>query len=200
MLSPVFLLTSILVIVIPGPNVLVLVATSLQFGLRAALLTLIGTASAMAFQLTLVCFATSAWVSAADNGLSWLKWSGVIVLTGLAIQQFVRAFNKPSSTPLTPSHATFTGFWVALSNPKTLVFFSAFLPQFVAPGVPYIPSIALLSIVFWVLATGFDALYVLAATSLRALLTRRHLLRTCSFASAVVYTVAALFLALKSLN
>jgi threonine/homoserine/homoserine lactone efflux protein len=69
------------------------------------------------------------------------------------------------------------GFLVSFANPKTLLFYGAFLPQFVAPDRPLGPQLALLSITFLFLALGIDGGWALLAGRSRQLLLQRGRLR-----------------------
>ena len=126
--------TAILV-AIPGPNVALIVATSLSRGTRYGLLAVAGTTLGVALQLALTVVGLTALVEIVAIGLEWLRWLGVAYLVYLAI----RAWRAPTDdlTGAGPhrrsSHALFWGgAGVAVVNPKTLLFNSAFLPQFVS--------------------------------------------------------------------
>ncbi|MEL7238657.1 MAG: LysE family translocator, partial [Planctomycetota bacterium] len=67
------------------------------------------------------------------------------------------------------------GFLVILSNPKALIFFGAFIPQFVDPSAPATPQIVLLAATFMVVATAIDGAYAVAAGSLGRRLTRTRI-------------------------
>jgi homoserine/homoserine lactone efflux protein len=69
------------------------------------------------------------------------------------------------------------GFLVSLTNPKTLLFYGAFFPQFVAPGADLGPQLALLSITFLAVAAALDGCWALAADRLRGALALRGTLR-----------------------
>lgn len=162
-----FLATSILFIVIPGPNVLVVVATSLQAGWRRGLQTVVGTSLAMVIQLAVAALATSGLLVALNVGLRWLKWAGVIYLAILGVRALRHAW-RPMPEPLPGAIGSLQrGFWISLTNPKTILFFSAFLPQFVSPAGDAVSQLMLLSVSFWGLATLLDSTYVLAADRLR---------------------------------
>ena len=64
-------------------------------------------------------------------------------------------------------------FLVSLVNPKTLIFYGAFFPQFITPDRPVMPQAALLSAVFLVIALAIDSGWAVAASRVRPLLTRR---------------------------
>ncbi|MFM1896528.1 MAG: hypothetical protein RLZZ385_1602 [Pseudomonadota bacterium] len=164
-----FALVATLVIVIPGPNVLVVVATALQHGRRRGLQTVMGTSSAMVVQLTVAALGTAGLVNLLRDGFFYLKWAGVGYLTWIGVNMLLHAHRRVP-TSVTAMCSFQRGFWVSLTNPKTILFFGAFLPQFVLGSEPYLPQIALLSGIFWILAVLLDSSYALLAAAAAGLL------------------------------
>lgn len=167
-----FVLVSIGIILLPGPSVLVIVSTSLCEGKTRGLQTVAGTSLAMIIQLMVAALGTSWLVHSLAEGFFWLKWIGVAYLVYLGIQHFL---NMRTTTQNTVSAiGTFQrGFWVSLTNPKTILFFSAFLPQFADASGSYAVQIAILSFLFWGLALMIDSTYVILANKLSPLLKRK---------------------------
>ena len=194
-----FLLTSIGFIVIPGPNVLVIVSTSINQGVKRGLQTVAGTTTAMALQLLIAGLASASVVQLVQHGLSWLKWVGLLYLCYLALQHWRRAWrNKEQSGSIASETAVWTfsrGFLVSISNPKTILFFTAFLPQFTSAEFNYSIQITVLSLTFVVAALLFDSLYAILAGRLRHLLWRPRLQHGISGS---LYGLAALGLYLHS--
>ena len=161
-----FLLISSLVIVVPGPNVLLILATALQHGRIRGLQTIFGTLIAMAFQLGIAAVGTAWLAELMSEAFAIVKWAGVGYLFYLGIERlrFACGPDATEAAPTPSARATFwRGFLVALTNPKTILFFGAFLPQFVTPSLPIAPQIALLSLSFLTLAFMFDVCYALFA-------------------------------------
>ena len=107
--------TSVLVM-IPGPNVALIVANSLKYGLRMGIVTVLGTTFGVGLQLLLVVFGLAALVEIAAETLTWIKWAGVVYLVYLGI----RTWGEPAGD-LAAVEATPIIFWrgclVALLNP-----------------------------------------------------------------------------------
>ncbi|MBT8148041.1 MAG: LysE family translocator [Gammaproteobacteria bacterium] len=160
-----FLLLSIAIIVIPGPNVMVIVATSLSRGPKRGMQTVAGTSLAMLIQLVIAGIGTGVLVNVLAQGLIWLKWAGVAYLIYLGVSQL---FGSPGERQSDlPATVVFNrGFLISLTNPKTILFFSAFLPQFVSPEASYGSQIAILSLLFWLLAMVLDSAYALLAAQI----------------------------------
>ncbi len=83
-----FVLASAVLILIPGPNVTLLVANSLAYGARRALATLAGTSSAIALQLVITVLGMTSLMLVLATWFEWLRWAGVLYLVYLGVQQW----------------------------------------------------------------------------------------------------------------
>lgn len=161
-----FVAAATALILAPGPNLALIVANSLAHGARYGLTTVAGTASAMVLQLTVVVFGASALLALLSDWFSVLRWVGVAYLVWLGLRAWHAApcafADAPADKKSAP--AIFArGFLVSLANPKTLLFFGAFLPQFVTPGPDETGQLALLAVTFFVLSSFGDSLWALFA-------------------------------------
>lgn len=169
-----FVLASVLLMLLPGPNVAQIVGNSIGNGMRAGLLTVAGAASAMGLQLGFTCLGLHAALGLAGNMFAWLRWAGVIYLIYLGL----KAWNAPATSLTTPvaAKAPFVlfkrAFLVSLTNPKTLFFFSAFFPQFITDNAHVLRQMLILSISFLLIALVIDTGWALFAHHSRKLLTR----------------------------
>src|ERR1700722_8629688 len=128
-----FILATTVLILIPGPNVALIVANSIAYGYRYGLLTVAGTSSAMVIQLTLTGLGMSEMLGNVAHLFEWVRWIGVAYLAYLGIKQWLATpVDLTNTPPQAKSVRTIflRGFLVSLTNPKTLLFFSAFFPQF----------------------------------------------------------------------
>lgn len=175
-----FVAASAALIAIPGPNVALIVANSVAHGRRYGLLTVGGTGTAMVLQLALTVVGMTGTLSLMSHVFDWVRWAGVAYLMWLGVQ----AWRAPAVdlTRIAPEprsgRAIFArGFLVSLTNPKTLLFYGAFFPQFVAPGADLGPQLALLSATFLTIAVALDGCWALSAARLRGTLAVRGRLR-----------------------
>lgn len=171
-----FVAASAVLILIPGPNVALIVANSVAHGTRFGLLTVAGTSSAVVVHLALTVLGATAILSFLAASFDWLRWAGVFYLVWLG----VRAWRAPAvDLAGTEAQARSVklifgrGFLVGLINPKTLLFYGAFLPQFVTPGPTEADQLLLLAVTFLVVATVLDGVWAVLAGRLRKLL-RTH--------------------------
>ncbi|MEY8828396.1 LysE family translocator [Sedimentitalea sp. XS_ASV28] len=163
-----FLLASFILAVTPGPSVLYIVARSSLQGRQYGLASVGGVAlgnfgNAMGASLGLAAlFAVSA------VAFTVVKWAGAAYLVYLGVKT-IRDARKTARMNVTPAPKSAMrifrdGFFVALLNPKTTIFFAAFLPQFMtATGNIAAQSMAL-GAVFVAMAAATDTAYALAAS------------------------------------
>ncbi len=193
-----FVLVAFGLIVIPGPNVLVIVSTSMLHGQTRGLQTVAGTSLAMLVQLALAGVGTSWFISLFADGLSILRWSGVAYLSYLGLRHLNEIRSTDNQIPEPSISASFArGFLISLSNPKTLLFFSAFLPQFVDPSSHYGFQIAMLSATFWSLAIILDSCYAIFAVRLMSFLGERFTSRVQHGAGGLLFLGAGTWLAVS---
>lgn len=187
--------TSVLVL-IPGPNVALIVANTLKHGLRAGVTTVFGTTAGIALQLVIVAAGLSALIQAAASALMWIKWLGVIYLLYLALITWRQPATDLTGVPADARPKVFRhGLLLAMVNPKVLLFNAAFLPQFVRDtGNPHV-QLAQLAVVYLVVIVIGDMLWAVFASSARRGLARFGHLR--NRVTAVLLLGASLGLALS---
>ncbi|WP_269792766.1 LysE family translocator [Stenotrophomonas sp. Iso1] len=162
----------------PGPDVLYIISRSLRGGRRAGVAAVAGISAGCLVHVALaslglgMLLATSATLFTAIKwiGAAYLLWVGVRLLRNpgvpAALQDGVDAANSPAGT----GWQVFAGgFLTNVLNPKVVLFFLAFLPQFIAPSVQNKAlAFALLGIVFTINALPVNAIYVLLADRMRS--------------------------------
>ena len=167
-----FLVASILFIQVPGPSLLFTIGRALTVGRRDALLSVVGNALGVVVQVLLVALGLGALVAASATvytavkvgGAAYVVWLGVQAVRHRGDARLVLQQGTTSGPRGSRRRSVATGLVVGVTNPKTLVFFVAFLPQFVdqqAGGTGL--QVAVLGLVFGVLACCSDSLWALAA-------------------------------------
>ncbi len=164
---------TIVLLLIPGPNVAIIVATSLRDGLRYGLITALGTTAGLALQLVLVVGGMAALIEAAAATLTWIKWAGVVYLVWLGVRTWNEAAADLADADIVSRTVTFwRGFGLAVVNPKTLLFNAAFLPQFVPAGPDAAGQLVLVASVFLGIVIVGDSLWAVFAAAARNYLIR----------------------------
>jgi homoserine/homoserine lactone efflux protein len=166
-----FLLITLVLFLIPGPIVTLVVATSVSKGLRAGLVTVAGTSSGNAMLLAVIALGLSWILQHALAGFEVLRFLGAGYLIWLGIQAWRGA---GPGTPVPRNERVYfrRGVLVALSNPKTIAFFTAFLPQFVDPALPAATQLLVMCAVTALLAALSDSAWAVASGMGRAWLMR----------------------------
>jgi homoserine/homoserine lactone efflux protein len=165
---------------IPGPNVALIIANSVAYGPRFGLLTVAGTSTAMVAQLGLTALGMTEILGTLGVWFEWLRWVGAFYLFYLGITQWrAPAIDLTKTKPEPKSaRAIYTrALLVSLTNPKTLLFYGAFFPQFVDTHRPVGLQIAILSVTFLALAVLVDGGWALVASHARSVLASRGRLR-----------------------
>lgn len=165
-----FVVASILFIQVPGPSLLFTIGRALTVGRRDALLSVVGNALGLVTQAVCVAIGLGALVAASATAFTVLKLAGAAYVVHLGIQAIRRrgearaALAAGGAGRAAPAwRSVRTGFVVGATNPKTIVFFAAFLPQFVSAGGPAAPQLLVLGLLFGVLAVLSDTVWALAA-------------------------------------
>lgn len=164
-----FLVASILFIQVPGPSLLFMLGRALTVSRREALISVLGNALGLMVQVVLVAVGLGAVVAASATAYTVLKVVGAAYIVWLGVKAIRhrgdarRALLEGARVPTRRGQALTTGLVVGLTNPKTIVFFVAFLPQFTSDAGPAGAQIALLGLVFAVLAVLSDSTWAVLA-------------------------------------
>lgn len=171
----VFVLASALLVATPGPNVALIVGTSLTHGARTGLMTVAGVNIGLVIQLAVVALGLAWIVDFFARQFDTIRFAGAAYLLFLGLQTLWKSRNAAATTvaPLSANRAFARGFAVAFANPKTLIFQAAFLPQFLSSGEGRAAELWLLAATFAVIAAVGDAVWALCAARARAALTSR---------------------------
>ncbi len=175
-----FVAASAILILIPGPNVALIVANSVAHGTRFGLLTVAGTSIAVVVHLALTVLGATAILNFLAASFDWLRWAGVVYLVWLGVRAWRAGPVDLAGTEAQVRSVRLIfarGFLVGLTNPKTLLFYGAFLPQFITPGPAAADQLLLLAVTFLVVAIVLDGVWAILAGRLRGLLTTHARLR-----------------------
>jgi threonine/homoserine/homoserine lactone efflux protein len=156
---------------LPGPIVTLLIANGLRHGTRAALTNIAGVQTALLIVIGIVAIGLTSLMATMGYWFNWVRFAGAIYLIWLGIKLIrdpVEGVNASEAPPPPRGGFFLQGFLVALSNPKLLVFFGAFIPQFVDMSRDHLPQVALLGVTFMIVAGLTDAAYALLAGRVRS--------------------------------
>jgi threonine/homoserine/homoserine lactone efflux protein len=175
-----FLVASILFIQVPGPSLLFTIGRALTVGRSEALLSVIGNALGLLVQIAFLAVGLGAVVAASAEAFTVLKLVGAAYVVYLGVQAI--RHRGDARTALDGAEvagrgrgwsSVRTGMVVGATNPKTIVFFAAFLPQFVDDSKPAAPQLLVLGLVFAALAAASDSCWALASSKAKAWFARK---------------------------
>jgi threonine/homoserine/homoserine lactone efflux protein len=158
---------------LPGPIVTLVIANGLRHGTRAALTNIAGVQTALLIVIGVVAIGLATLMATMGYWFDWVRFAGAAYLVWLGIKLIRNPVEGVETDAPPPPRGGFflQGFLVALSNPKLLVFFGAFIPQFVDMSRDHFSQVALLGITFMFFAGLTDATYALLAGRVRSFFT-----------------------------
>ena len=187
-----FIAATLVLAVTPGPGVVYIVTRTLAQGRTAGLASVAGVASGNLANAVGASLGLAALFAVSASAFSLAKFAGAAYLVWLGVQA-LRCPPLPADAlpgPVSAERARIfrDGFLVALLNPKTTLFFAAFLPQFIDAAAPAAAQSLALSAIFVVIAAGTDSAYVLLASLVAPALRTSHSARSRGrFGVAAVY-------------
>ncbi|WP_457419174.1 LysE family translocator [Roseateles sp. P5_E7] len=194
-----FLIATLVLAVTPGPGVVFIVTRTLAQGRTAGLASVAGVALGNLANAVGASIGLAALFAASSLAFTVVRWAGAAYLIYLGIQalrQPAAAADGIPPAPDAPRQLFRDGFFVALLNPKTTLFFAAFIPQFLHPEGSQAAQALTLSILFVAVAAVTDSLYALMAGGISPLL--RGAAGNGRHVSALVYFALGLYAAFGS--
>lgn len=173
-----FLVASILFIQVPGPSLLFTIGRALTVGRREALLSILGNSLGLFTQIVGVAIGLGSLVAASATAFTALKLMGAAYVVWLGFQAIRHRSDArlamAAGNPVTRTRGPVRlGFIVGVTNPKTIVFFVAFLPQFINAHAAAAPQLLGLGLVFSSMAIASDSVWAVMAGRARDWFARR---------------------------
>jgi threonine/homoserine/homoserine lactone efflux protein len=192
-----YVLACAVITLIPGPTVTVIVANSLAHGTRAGLLNVAGTQLGLAAMMGILVVGLSSVIAAMGWLFDWLRIAGAIYLVwiGWKLLRSPDALADAKNAAVPRGGFALQGFLVLMSNPKALLWFGAFIPQFVDPRGNYVAQIALLGVTAMAVALVSDGAYAVL-TGRAGLLLRKDRVRLVSRTGGTLLIGGGIWLAL----
>lgn len=199
----IFIAASLALLIIPGPAVFYIIARTLEQGRLAGLISTLGITFASVIHVIFAALGLSALILKSAVMFNVIKYLGALYLIYLGLRTLLapdRPLSKPKIQSAPLSKLFWQGFIVNMLNPKTAIFFLAFLPQFVDPGNGSVPrQFIMLGMIFVVLAVTSDSMYAILAGTAKQLLTRSsRVARIQTIFSGLIYLALGISTALFS--
>lgn len=192
-----FTAASLLLAVTPGPDMTLSISRALAQGRGPALFVVVGTSTGILIHTLLVAFGISALITASPTAFFILKTGGAGYLLWLAIQALRSGSNlsveKVEGVKGSVLANISTGLWVNLLNPKVIIFFMTFLPQFVTANDPDVTQkLIFLGVFFILVGSPVNVIVILLADKLAGWLQANpKVLRGIDYTFAGVFSVFA---------
>lgn len=193
-----FVTASVALLVVPGPTIALVIARSLAQGRAVALPLVLGVGLGDLVAATLALAGAGALLAASATAFTIVKVAGAFYLVWLGWRLFRSepSLSEARAAPASRWAAFRDGFLVTVSNPKGILFFVAFVPQFIAADRPYLPQATFFVLAFTALGIANGALYAWGADGMRRVIRRPTVLRAVNRTGGAVIAaagIAALF-------
>lgn len=192
-----FLIAAALLLIIPGPTILLVIGQSLGGGRRRALPLVAGVALGDLTAMTLSLAGLGALLGASAAAFTLLKWIGAAYLVYLGLKLWRAPVEAAAVPPLKARAAFRQAYVVTALNPKSIAFFVAFVPQFITPESPFLRQATLLVATFVGLAAINALLYAMLAGHLSSLVRKPSVRRGFNRAGGTALIGAGAALALR---
>ena len=166
-----------LIAVVPGPTVTVIIGNSLAHGTRAGLLNVAGTQLGLGLMMAVLVVGLSSVIAAMGWLFDWLRWAGAayLIWIGWKLLRSPEVLHEKGEASVPRGGFLLQGFLVLMANPKALLWFGAFIPQFVEPKGNYVAQIILLGVTAMAIALVTDGGYAVLTGRAGALLSRKRI-------------------------
>src|SRR6478735_3769681 len=172
-----FVAACIALALLPGPIVTLVIANGLRHGTRAALTNILGVQAGLTIVIGIVAVGLTTLMATMGYWFDWVRFAGAAYLVWLGIKLIRSPIEgiKAAEPPPPPRGGFFLqGLLVSLSNPKLLVFFGAFIPQFMDLSKDHLSQVLILGVTFMVIAGLTDGIYALLAGRVRTIFSARR--------------------------
>lgn len=172
-----FVAACIALALLPGPMVTLVIANGLRHGTRAALINITGAQVGLGIVIGVVAVGLTSLMATMGYWFDWVRFAGAAYLVWLGIKLIrspVEGVNADEPPPPPRGGFFLQGLLVLLSNPKVLIFFGAFIPQFMDMGKDHVSQVALLGVTFMATAGMTDVIYALLAGRARSFFSARR--------------------------
>lgn len=195
----VFLTAAFILAIVPGPGMLYVLARTLRSGRREGLRATLGTALAGIIHTVAAAAGISAILATSAVAFSVVKWAGAAYLVYLGVRTLLERDGGEAVPLQSVSRGAFgQSVLTELLNPKTAIFFLAFIPQFINPAGNVFLQFVVLGVITTLLTSGADLLVVFAAAPLTRMLAQSRRLRLLQrFASGGTLLGLGVYVALR---
>ena len=171
-----FVAACVVLALLPGPIVTLVIANGLRHGTRAALINIAGAQTGLAIVIGILAVGLTSLMATTGYWFDWVRFAGAGYLVWLGVRLIRSPVEGVESNAPPPPRGGFylQGLLVTLSNPKVLVFFGAFIPQFMDMSRDHLSQVALLGVTFMITGAITDTIYAVLAGRARLFFSARR--------------------------
>lgn len=196
-----YFVTVFLLVMVPGPVIALVVALAGARGIGAGLFATAGASASIALQLTAAALGLASLMALLGDLFAVLRWVCAAYLLYMAVKLWrAPVESEAAAAPISSSSAFVQGFLISSTNPKSLVFFAAFFPQFLDPAGAVALQLLILCATFQLVFCAGVAAYALAAARLGTALTAPGVARVRNRTLSLVLGGSAVALALAAVK
>ena len=192
-----FAIASMVLLVIPGPTIIMVVSQALAHGRRVAFASVIGVGLGDLVAASLSIIGVGTILAASATVFAVIKWAGAAYLVYIGIKMWTTPVSVPDIDAVPTAggrrSAFRDSFLVTLLNPKGIVFFMAFVPQFITPSADFAPQAAIFVVIFVLLGIFNAWAYAMLASGARNVIRRPSVLRAATRTGACFLIGAGVF-------
>lgn len=176
-----FVFASVILIAIPGPTNLMVMAYGFRHGKKAALYTVFGVGPGAVVAMALSYVGLGGILATSMHLFMLMKWAGAIYLIYMGVSLW-RSTSDLDDVAIEDGNVTgrkiaFRAFTVSLLNPKHIIFYMAFIPQFISPETPILRQMLIMALTFIILVIPINMAYALMSGMLRDLINNQKILK-----------------------
>ena len=193
-----FVAATMVMILSPGPSVLLTIAHSISYGWQRAISTVAGATVGVAVQLIIAAIGLVSLLNLVAGMFEWLRWAGAAYLIYLGIRQW-RSAGTPLEVDSLEESGTkrfVQGLAVTVPNPKSLIFIAVFLPQFIDTTRPVGVQFVIIVPTFLLITFGITSAWVLIAAKASGFLQSKRAIRSALRGAGGLMVIAGVGLAL----
>jgi threonine/homoserine/homoserine lactone efflux protein len=199
-----FVFASLILTMTPGPSILLGVVHSMNYGVKKTMFTAFGDISANFMQMILVAIGLGIVISSSEFAFQVIKWFGVITLIYMGIKMLTSTAHSLNITDIESKASSkklfLNGFMVAAGNPKAMVFFTAFFPQFIDPTKPLLNQMLIMCPTMAILDFTCVMFYAISAKKFLGFMQARPMFLNRAGGSALLCASGYLAFASRSSN
>jgi threonine/homoserine/homoserine lactone efflux protein len=187
------------VVAIPGPTNVMVMAYGFRHGTKPALFTAFGVVPGTVVAMILSFVGLGAILAVSSRLFLVMKWAGALYLIYLGVSLWrstPSVDDSPHAEGVSYGRICLHAFTVSLLNPKGIIFYTAFMPQFISPEDPMLRQMLILALTLVAIAIPTNIAYALLSGKLRSFIKRRKTLRAMNRTGGLLLVGAGVFTAL----